>query len=46
MKLPVRWIKGFTEVQAYLPGLKPRFTIPAAEAFRPVADSAAAGCKL
>lgn len=34
VKLPVRWIKGFTEVQAYLPGLKPRFTIPAAEAVR------------
>jgi SWIM zinc finger len=34
VKLPVRWIKGFTEVQAYLPGLKPRFTIPAAEALR------------
>src|SRR5262249_4758971 len=32
VKLPVRWIKGFTEVQSYLPGLKPRFTIPAAEA--------------
>ena len=27
VKLPVRWIKGFTEVQAYLPGLRPRFTI-------------------
>jgi hypothetical protein len=34
VKLPVRWIKGFTEVQAYLPGLKPRFTIPAVEALR------------
>src|SRR6185369_8617956 len=34
VKLPVRWIKGFTEVQAYLPGLKPRFTIVAAEAVR------------
>jgi hypothetical protein len=34
VKLPVRWIKGFTEVQAYLPGLKPRFTIAAAEAVR------------
>jgi hypothetical protein len=34
VKLPVRWIKGFTEVQAYLATLKPRFTIPAAEAVR------------
>lgn len=34
VKLPVRWIKGFTEVQAYMPGLKQRFTIPAAEALR------------
>jgi hypothetical protein len=34
VKLPVRWIKGFTEVQAYLPALKQRFAIPAAEALR------------
>jgi hypothetical protein len=34
VKLPVRWIKGFTEVQAYLPALQPRFPIPAAEAVR------------
>jgi hypothetical protein len=34
VKLPVRWIKGFTEVQAYLPDLEPRFTIPVAEAVR------------
>jgi hypothetical protein len=34
VKLPVRWIKGFTEVQAYLPGLQPRFTISAHEAVR------------
>jgi hypothetical protein len=34
VKLPVRWIKGFTEVQAYLPGLQPRFIISAAEAVR------------
>jgi hypothetical protein len=34
VKLPVRWIKGFTEVQAYLPGLQQRFTIAAAEALR------------
>jgi hypothetical protein len=32
--LPIRWIKGFTEVQAYLPGLQPRFTIAAGEAVR------------
>ena len=31
---PCGWIKGFTEVQAYLPALKRRFTIPAAEAVR------------
>jgi hypothetical protein len=34
VKLPVRWIKGFTEVQAYLPGLQRRFIIPATEAVR------------
>jgi hypothetical protein len=34
VKLPVRWLKGFTEVQAYLPGLQPRFTITAQEALR------------
>lgn len=34
VRLPIRWIKGFTEVQAYLPALKPRFTIPAVEAVR------------
>jgi hypothetical protein len=34
VKLPVRWIKGFTEVQAYLPELQPRFTIAAAETVR------------
>jgi hypothetical protein len=34
VKLPVRWIKGFTEVQAYLPALKRRFTISAPEAVR------------
>ena len=32
--MPIRWIKGFTEVQAYLPGLEPRFTVSAAEAVR------------
>jgi hypothetical protein len=34
VKLPVRWIKGFTEVQAYLPDLQPRFTLTAQEASR------------
>ncbi len=34
VKLPIRWIKGFTEVQAYLPGLRPRFTISTHEAVR------------
>ena len=34
VKLPIRWIKGFTEVQAYLPGLQPRFTLSATEAVR------------
>jgi hypothetical protein len=34
VKLPVRWVKGFTEVQAYLPALAPRFTIAAQEALR------------
>lgn len=34
VKLPIRWIKGFTEVQAYLPSLQPRFTIAATEAVR------------
>ncbi len=34
VKLPVRWLKGFTEVQAYLLGLQPRFTISAAEGLR------------
>jgi predicted nucleic acid-binding Zn finger protein len=30
--LPVRWLKGFTEVQAYQPSLKLKFTIGAEEA--------------
>src|SRR5262245_13782205 len=34
VKLPLRWIKGFTEVQAYLPGLTQRFAVSAAEALR------------
>ena len=34
VKLPVRWIKGFSEVQAYQPGLKLKLEVPAAEARR------------
>lgn len=34
VKLPVRWIKGFTEVQAYLPGLQQRFTLSTQDALR------------
>ena len=34
VKLPVRWIKGFSEVQAYQPGLELKLEIPAAEARR------------
>jgi hypothetical protein len=34
VKLPVRWIKGFTEVQAYQPGLQPRFTVSTHETLR------------
>jgi hypothetical protein len=34
VKLPVRWIKGFSEVQAYQPGLKLQLEVPAAEARR------------
>jgi hypothetical protein len=32
--LPVRWIKGFTEVQAYQPTLELRFELPGSEARR------------
>jgi hypothetical protein len=32
VKLPVRWLKGFTEVQAYQPGLKMKLEIGAGEA--------------
>ncbi|NLH16120.1 MAG: SWIM zinc finger family protein [Phycisphaerae bacterium] len=32
VKLPIRWIKGFSEVQAYLPILAPMFEIDAHEA--------------
>jgi len=34
VRLPVRWIKGFSEVQAYQPGLRPKLEVPAAEARR------------
>jgi hypothetical protein len=34
VKLPVRWIKGFSEVQAYQPGLSLKLEVPAAEARR------------
>jgi len=32
VKLPVRWLKGFAEVQAYQPALRLRYQIPAVEA--------------
>ncbi|HEY2588990.1 MAG TPA: SWIM zinc finger family protein [Tepidisphaeraceae bacterium] len=32
VQLPVRWVKGFTEVQAYQAGLELKFEVPAAEA--------------
>jgi hypothetical protein len=32
VKLPVRWLKGFTEVQAYQPGLKLKMEVGASEA--------------
>ncbi len=34
VKLPIRWIKGFSEVQAYLPGLQPRLEVNGAEAIK------------
>ncbi len=34
VKLPLRWIKGFSEVQAYQPGLELRYEIPAAQAMK------------
>ena len=34
VKLPLRWIKGFSEVQAYQPRLALRMEVPAAEALR------------
>ncbi len=34
VKLPLRWVKGFSEVQAYQPALERRFEVPAAGALR------------
>ena len=34
VKLPVRWVKGFSEVQAYLPKLQLRYEVPAPQALR------------
>lgn len=34
VKLPIRWIKGFSEVQAYQPRLEPKYSIPAPQALR------------
>lgn len=34
VKLPLRWIKGFSEVQAYQPRLELKMEVPAAEALR------------
>jgi hypothetical protein len=34
VKLPVRWIKGFSEVQAYQPNLRLKLEVPASEARR------------
>lgn len=34
VKLPLRWIKGFSEVQAYMPRLDLKMEVPAAEALR------------
>ena len=34
VKLPVRWIKGFSEVQAYQPRLEPVYDVPAPQALR------------
>lgn len=32
VKLPIRWIKGFSEVQLYQPAMTPRIEVPGAEA--------------
>ncbi|MEL7519470.1 MAG: SWIM zinc finger family protein [Pseudomonadota bacterium] len=34
VKLPLRWIKGFSEVQAYMPRLDLKMEVPAADALR------------
>ncbi len=34
VKLPVRWIKGFSEVQAYQPRLELRYEVPAPQALK------------
>jgi hypothetical protein len=34
VKLPLRWIKGFSEVQGYQPALQPRIEVSAAEGLR------------
>lgn len=34
VKLPIRWIKGFSEVQLYQPGMQLRFEVPVHEARR------------
>ena len=34
VKLPIRWVKGFSEVQAYQPRLEMRYELPAAQAIR------------
>lgn len=34
VKLPLRWIKGFSEVQAYMPRLHLKMEVPAADALR------------
>lgn len=34
VKLPIRWIKGFSEVQVYQPGLRLAYEIPSSEALR------------
>jgi hypothetical protein len=34
VKLPLRWIKGFSEVQAYQPRLEPKMEVTAAEGLR------------
>ncbi|MCZ8105056.1 MAG: SWIM zinc finger domain-containing protein [Burkholderiales bacterium] len=38
VKLPLRWIKGFSEVQSYQPRLEPRIEVSAAEGLRFMRD--------